>query len=97
MQGVQVQSLIKEAKIPHAWLPENQNIKRTQYCNKFNKDFKNGLHQGKKKIFKKLVFKKKKLVLLTPASVLFPLSSHGSQEGKKAFSKEKYIQGTPVA
>ena len=33
------------AKIPHASQPENQNIKQKQYCNKFNKDFKNGLHQ----------------------------------------------------
>ena len=28
------------AKIPHAPGPKNQNIKRKQYCNKFNKDFK---------------------------------------------------------
>ena len=33
-------------KIPHA----NQNIKQKQYCNKFNKDFKNGPHQ---KVLKK--------------------------------------------
>ena len=26
-------------------LPENQNLKQKQYCNKFNKDFKNGPHQ----------------------------------------------------
>ena len=30
------------AKIPHASWPKNQNIKQKQYCNKFNKDFKNG-------------------------------------------------------
>ena len=35
------------AKIPHASLPKNQNIKQKQYCNKFNKDFKNGPHQKK--------------------------------------------------
>ena len=36
------------AKIPHASRPKNQNIKRKQYCNKFNKDFKrNGPHQKK--------------------------------------------------
>ena len=28
------------AKIPHALLPKNQNIKQKQYCNKFSKDFK---------------------------------------------------------
>ena len=33
------------AKIPHASWPKNQNIKQKQYCNKFNKDFKNGPHQ----------------------------------------------------
>ena len=32
-------------KIPHAWGPKTQNIKQKQYCNKFNKDFKNGRHQ----------------------------------------------------
>ena len=39
------------AKIPHALRPKNQNMKQKQYCNKFNKDFKNGPHQ--KKILKK--------------------------------------------
>ena len=34
-----------EAKIPHALQPKNQNIKQKQYCNKLNKDFKNGPHQ----------------------------------------------------
>ena len=37
------------AKIPHASRPKNQNLKQKQYCNKFNKDFKNGPHQEKKK------------------------------------------------
>ena len=47
------------AKIPpHASWPKNQNIKQTQYCNKFNKDFKNGPHQKKKK--KKNLKEKKK-------------------------------------
>ena len=44
-------------KIPHASQPENQNIKQKQYCNKFNKDFKNGPHHLKKKNLEK---KKKK-------------------------------------
>ena len=30
----------REAEIPHASRPKNQNIKQKQYCNKFNKDFK---------------------------------------------------------
>ena len=33
------------AKIPYTSWPKNQNIKQKQYCNKFNKDFKNGPHQ----------------------------------------------------
>ena len=33
------------AKIPRASGPKNRNIKQKQYCNKFNKDFKNGPHQ----------------------------------------------------
>ena len=33
------------AKIPPASRPKNQkNIKQKQYCNKFNKNFKNGPH-----------------------------------------------------
>ena len=32
-------------KTPHTLPPKNQNIKQKQYCNKFNKDFKNGPHQ----------------------------------------------------
>ena len=38
------------AKTPHASRPKNQNIKQKQYCNKFNKDFKNSPLQKKKKI-----------------------------------------------
>ena len=37
------------AKIPYASRPKSQNIKQKEYCNKFNKDFKNGPHQKKKK------------------------------------------------
>ena len=44
MQRVQVRSLVGE-QIPHASWPKNQNIKRKQHCNKFNKDFKSGPHQ----------------------------------------------------
>jgi len=36
------------ANIPHATQAKNQNIKQKRYCNKFNKDFKNGPHQKKK-------------------------------------------------
>ena len=37
-------------KILHASRPKSQNIKQKQYCNKFNKGFKNGPH--KKRILK---------------------------------------------
>ena len=37
------------AKIPHASWTKYQNIKQKQYCNTFNKVFKNGHHQKKKK------------------------------------------------
>ena len=40
------------AKIPHASRPKHQNIKQKQYCNKFNKDFKNDPHQKKKNLNK---------------------------------------------
>ena len=33
-----------EAKIPYSSEPKNQSIKQKQYCNKSNKDFKNGPH-----------------------------------------------------
>ena len=39
------------ANTPHDLQPRNQNIKWKQYCNKFNKDFKNGSHP--KKSFRK--------------------------------------------
>ena len=46
MQGVAGLLPGWEAKIPHTWPPENQNLKQKQYCNKFNKAFKE-----KKEIF----------------------------------------------
>ena len=36
------------AKTPRASWPKSQNIKLKQYCNRFNKDFKNGPHLKKK-------------------------------------------------
>ena len=45
MQGVPVQSLVKGLRyhMPHR-AEKKQNIKKRQYCSKFNKDFKNGPH-----------------------------------------------------
>ena len=47
MQGVRVRSLVGErgSHMPHC--QKTKNIKQKQYCNKFNKDFKNGPHQKK--------------------------------------------------
>ena len=39
-------------KIPHASQPKNQYTKQKQYCNIFNKDFKNSPHQKKKSLEK---------------------------------------------
>ena len=47
----------QRAKIRHVSRSKNQNIKQQQYCNKLNKDFKNGTH--KKKIFKENKLKNK--------------------------------------
>ena len=45
IQGVWIWSLVgQEPKITHALWAKNQNIKQKPYCNKFNKDFKNGPH-----------------------------------------------------
>ena len=54
------------AKLPRASRPKNQNIKQKQFCNKFNKDFKNGPYQKKKTLKKK----KNQLALLCD----FPLT-----------------------
>ena len=42
------------ARIPQASRPKSQNVKQKQYCNKFNKDFKNGPHQKKKNALGKI-------------------------------------------
>ena len=39
----------QRAKVTYSSGQKTQNIKQKQYCNKFNKDFKNGPHQKKKK------------------------------------------------
>ena len=47
------------ARTPHALEPKNQNIKQKQYCNKFNKDFKN-VHIKKKTLWVKALSVHKK-------------------------------------
>ena len=49
MEGMRVWSLVGELRshIPRG--PKNQNIKQKQYCNKFDKGFKNGPQKNLKK------------------------------------------------
>ena len=42
---VQAPSYVWLCATPHALGPKSQNIKQKQYCNKFNKDIRNGPHQ----------------------------------------------------
>ena len=44
MQGMLVQSLVRELKSHMPCRQKNQNIKQKQYCITFNKDFKSGLY-----------------------------------------------------
>ena len=49
MQGTQGRSLVKELR-SHTHMPwgqKSENVKQKQYCNKLNKDFKNGPHRKK--------------------------------------------------
>ena len=55
MQGVQVWSLVGELRSHISRGQKSQNKKQKQYCNKFNKHYKNGSHR-KKQI--KFLFKK---------------------------------------
>ena len=47
MQGVLVQSLVGEQRSHVPCGQKNPKQKTEAYCNKFNKDFKNGPHQKK--------------------------------------------------
>ena len=46
--GIRVQALLRELKSHKPHGQKNQNIKQKHYCNKFNKDFKNGVKKKKK-------------------------------------------------
>ena len=45
MQGVQVRSLVGKLRFHMRCGQKTKNIKQKQYCNIFNKDFKDGPHQ----------------------------------------------------
>ena len=44
---VQIQSLVGELRFHMPYSQRKQNVKQKPYCNKFNKDFKNGPHLKK--------------------------------------------------
>ena len=82
MQGAQVQSLVGELR-PTCLVAKNQNLKQKQYCNTFNKDFKNGLHQ------KKSLGKKRRNTASADMSFLISLLYMCSQ-------KEKATEKRPI-
>ena len=60
------------AKTPHVSRQKNQNTKQKQYCNRFNKDFRNGPHK-KKKSLKKIKWKitqRDDVLMVIPANFL---------------------------
>ena len=70
MEGMRVWSLVGELRshIPRG--PKNQNIKQKQYCNKFDKVFKNGPQKNLKKIYSfPLCFPRS-------ATLMFPCTNH---------------------
>ena len=69
------------AKILHALGPKSQNIKLNQYCNKFNKDFKNDPQKKKKTKQNKYLLKRKKKELFL-----------GKIRGNKLYLKAKLYQ-----
>ena len=60
----------QKARIPQASQPKKQNIKQKQFCNKFNKDFKEMVH-FKKKILKKVLMQCNRLLDLTSSHYQF--------------------------
>ena len=72
------------AKIPHAWRPRNQHIKQKQYCNKLNKNFKNGPHPKKKMYYLLTAF------LATP-SIWFAFSTGPDNKWRWAVFKTRGI------
>ena len=65
------------AEIPTCFAAKNQNIKQKQYCYKFNKDFKKGPYQKKKRLN----------IELLPA---IPLLKIHPREVKTCFHKNLY-------
>ena len=61
-------------KTTHAWNPNSKNIKQKQYCNRFNKDFKNGPYRNNlKKLINTKNLKCTDEKPLTPKKILISL------------------------
>ena len=59
-------------KIPYASLiAKKQSVRQKQYCNKFNKDFGNGPHQKKKRIYCVFIFMNISILVWVPPSMSF--------------------------
>ena len=90
------------AKIPHASRPKDRNIKQKQYCNKFNKDFKNGPHQKKISFLKKrpwkIIFLICKRLLIKILTILFTFSfnSYRRRWPLQQGMLSPYILGLPL-
>ena len=67
---------------PTCLLAKNQNIKQKQCCNKFNKNFKNGLHQ---KLFKKDHHRRE---VTEQGTSVYTLTKYYSQSGKENLPKD---------
>ena len=68
----------KEARIPQASQPKKQNIKQKQFCNKFNKDFKEMVHIKKKIFFFKVLIQCNRLLDLTSSHYQFSEKANGT-------------------
>ena len=78
-------------KIPHASGPKNQNRKQKKYCNKFNKDFKNGPHKRKKKLKKRASPKILVSELYNIAWFLRNTDFHGNQYDLMGLYRDKHL------
>ena len=93
--------LNQEAKIPHVSRSKKLNIKQKQYCNKFNKDFKNSPLQKKKKEFAGtltyMIERKRKKVKLLSCFRLFvtPWTVAFQAPPSMGFSRQEYWSGVP--
>ena len=71
-------------KTTHAWNPKSKNIKQKQYCNRFNKDFKNGPYRNYlKKLINTKILKCTDEKPLTPIKILWISETQNIVAGKR--------------